>query len=182
MLLTTLLTYTYFKEIKPLIGNTDSLLGYSTSSVSYCHVTLVAVTAYYAIQTRNTVREMKRATEIQFLPSFISTFEAVSSGGSLTFNIKNIGRGPAAEIKTRLSVKENPATQEEQDIQLLEAMDTESTNILFNAGYILPPNVNWEHANKHYIDNQTTVSLKFDYKDILGGLKRTENSIDKLLS
>ena len=38
--------------------------------------------------------------------------------------------------------------------------------------------MNWEHANKHYIDNQTTVSLKFDYKDILGGLKQTENSID----
>jgi hypothetical protein len=59
---------------------------------------LVGVTIYYAIQTRNTVREMKRATESQFLPSLLVTFNGViGRSGKLRFYIRNIGRGPALQ-------------------------------------------------------------------------------------
>ena len=114
-----------------LVGNIDS------TALVIATIVLAVVTTYYAIQTRNTVKEMKRATEIQFLPCLIATFQNVSSGGSLTFRIHNVGRGSAIENKIKLSVKEIPTVNEEQDIQLLQTTDEKI--ILFNAGYTLSP-------------------------------------------
>ena len=147
-----------------LVRNTDLLVGYSTIGLFIVTTVLVLVTAYYAIQTRNTVKEMKRATEIQFLPSPIATFKGVSSGGCLTFRIYNVGRGPAIENKIKPSVQEIPTVNEEQDIQLLQT--TEDKIILFNAGYTLPPDVNSENTKEHYMNNQRTVILRLDYKNI----------------
>jgi hypothetical protein len=100
----------YFKEANSLVGNTDLLVRYSTMGLVVVTTLLVGVTAYYAYQTRNTVKEMKRATEIQFLSSLIARFVNVSSGSSLTFKINNVGREPAIKNKIKLSVKEIPCS------------------------------------------------------------------------
>jgi hypothetical protein len=50
------------------LSSADALIAYATVALVIVTIGLVAVTAYYAIQTRYTVREMKRSTESQFLP------------------------------------------------------------------------------------------------------------------
>jgi hypothetical protein len=105
--------------------NTNSFIG-PTIALVIATGLLVWATWFYAIQTkkivsetRNTVNEMKRATEVQFLSSLITTFN-LASGGDLSLYIKNIGRGPAKQIRARISIAGNVRREEEHNIQLIE--------------------------------------------------------------
>ncbi|MFY9871821.1 MAG: hypothetical protein WAK17_19080, partial [Candidatus Nitrosopolaris sp.] len=75
---------------------------------------------------------MKRATEVHFLPSLITTFNT-STDGDLSLNTKNIGRGPAKQIRVRISITGNVSRQEERNIPLIEPGQIEQYFI--DAGY-----------------------------------------------
>jgi hypothetical protein len=64
---------------------------------------LVLVTAYYAKQTRETVKEMKAARIEQARPYLIPTIEKLGAGGALP-RIINAGTGPALNVKVRMSL------------------------------------------------------------------------------
>jgi hypothetical protein len=166
-------------KAKASVGNTDLSLIYSTVALVVVTVGLVAVTAYYAIQTRNTVRELKKATEMQFFPSLIATFKSITTDGKLNFVIKNIGRGQAIRVKVKFSVKENPSEiEEEHHIQLLQPTDIDGQSIWFTAGNTTSRNVGWDEFNKYYMDNQRSVIVKLDYKDVLDKDYQKEQLID----
>ncbi|MFZ0513378.1 MAG: hypothetical protein WAM14_17355 [Candidatus Nitrosopolaris sp.] len=66
--------------------NTNYLV-WATIALAIATAILVYATLFYAIQTkkivnetRNTVEEMRKATEVQFLPSLIATFNPASEG------------------------------------------------------------------------------------------------------
>ena len=103
------------------LGSADSIIAYGTVALVIVTIGLVAVTAYYAVQTRHTVREMKRATESQFLPFVVITFKGISSAGNLNFVVKNIGRGAAVDIAIIFSLMEKPTLLENRSIELVES-------------------------------------------------------------
>jgi hypothetical protein len=74
-------------------------------------------TAMILGETRNTVKEMKRATEAQFAPWLFTTFNT-TTGRALTLTTRNIWSGSAKEIKIIISV--NGKKKEEDYIQLLQ--------------------------------------------------------------
>jgi hypothetical protein len=149
-------------------------LGAATIALVIVTAILVCATWYYAIQTkkilnetRNTVNEMKRATEVHFLPSLITTFNT-STDGDLSLNTKNIGRGPAKQIRVRISITGNVSRQEERNIPLIEPGQIEQYFI--DAGYHKSENTTGydkQEIYEYYKQHQTTLTIKLDYKDIL---------------
>jgi hypothetical protein len=71
-------------------------------------IILVAVTGYYAYQTRNTVKEMKKGNEMQFLPSLVVTYYTPvdTAGGirKIRFLVHNVGKGTALDVRINLSI------------------------------------------------------------------------------
>jgi hypothetical protein len=59
---------------------------------------LVVVTGYYALQTRQTVNEMRRARGVAVLPRLVASLYA--KGGGIGFvKVANVGPGPALDVK-----------------------------------------------------------------------------------
>jgi hypothetical protein len=161
-----------------MVDNAESSLFIPTVALAVSTAILVVVTAYYAKQTRNTVMEMKRATESQFLPRLIVTFNGViTRSGKLTFNIQNVGRGPALEIRMKISVNEKSTITEELNINVLEA----ASNIPFDfsAGFSPTSNIDaTQEAIEYYKKNQTAVNVALNYKDIFDNDYEKSHSID----
>lgn len=67
---------------------------------------LVLVTAYYAVQTRGTVNEMKAARSAQILPRLVPTL-AKLPGGQVFLRIINAGTGPAFNVDVNLFLHPN---------------------------------------------------------------------------
>ena len=110
---------------------------------------------------------MKRATEVHFLPSLITTFNT-STDGDFSLNTKNIGRGPAKQIRVRISITGNVSRQEERNIPLIEPGQIEQYFI--DAGYHKSENTTGydkQEIYEYYKQHQTTLTIKLDYKDIL---------------
>lgn len=74
-------------------------------------------TAMILDETRNTVKEMKRATEAQFVPWLFTTFN-ITTGRTLTLTTRNTWNGPAKKIKITISA--NGEKKQEDYIQLME--------------------------------------------------------------
>jgi hypothetical protein len=55
---------------------------------------------------------------------------------------------------------------------------TDEKIILFNAGYTLSPDVNSEETRKYYINNQRTIILRLDYKNIFDTSYHKELNFD----
>lgn len=154
-------------------ADNSNLLVYSTIGLVIVTGVLVGATWFYAIQTkkilnetRNTVNEMRRASDIQLLPSLIATFTTTSEG-NLSLNIKNIGRGVAKQIKVRFNISGNLNRSEEQDFQVLEA--GQITRFPLDAGYRKPPEIGYDPKQiyDYYKQHQTTISIRLNYRDIL---------------
>ncbi len=177
-----LITAAVVKEVPT--DNTNSLVGATIALVIVTGL-LVLATWFYALQTRrivtetrNTVNEVRRATEIQILPSLITTFNTASEG-SLSVYIdmyNNIGRGPAKQIRVRTSIVENINRTVEHDIQLIEPAQSE--HYFIDAGYSKPTGAIMSYPARqigydekkiydYYKQNQTTVVIKLEYRDIL---------------
>ena len=148
------------------LGSADSIIAYGTVALVIVTIGLVAVTAYYAVQTRHTVREMKRATESQFLPFVVITFKGISSAGNLNFVVKNIGRGAAVDIAIIFSLMEKPTLLENRSIELVESHQDSMvvTGITHSHEF---NDMNLDQIYEHYEMNQTTIIARINYKDIL---------------
>jgi hypothetical protein len=100
---TTILLVTAALTKQVFADNTNSLIA-PTIALVIATGLLVWATWFYAIQTkkivsetRNTVNEMRRATEVQFLPSLITTFNLASAGDLSLYR-----RGPAKQIRGKM--------------------------------------------------------------------------------
>jgi hypothetical protein len=152
----------------------DSLLAYGTIALAIATAVLVYFTYYYAKQTRNTVIEMKRNTESNFRPYLEPRLGGVISreaGLLITIIIRNVGKGPAMQIRTRISVNETPTImQDYYNIPTLEEK-TDHT-IKFNAGHqeslssqriLTAVDYMGSYSNAR---KTTTLNLEFNFKDI----------------
>ena len=157
--------------------DTDWLLVYATIALVGVTLGLVGVTSYYAIQTHYTVREMKRATESQFLPFVIATFKAISSAGNLNFVVKNLGKGAAVEITINFTLKDQSGKFENRSIELIESHQDK----MIDTGISRSPDFNSKNLDEiyeHYKEVQTTIITRIDYKDILNKNYTKEQSFD----
>jgi hypothetical protein len=135
----------------PLVVVTIALVGVTAG--------LVAVTAFYAVQTQRTVKEMKRGNEMQFLPSLVVTFNTFVdvSGGirKVRFFVQNVGRGAALDIRIKLSVKEKSVIPDNFQFPLLSVQ--EHKRLDFDAGFKSTSNI-----------DKTIVNVELNYKNIFG--------------
>ena len=92
-------------------------------------VVLVMVTAYYAWQTRTTNRRMAQANKLSVMPAIVMEKEFVGANQPNPWSaiIKNIGNGPAVNLKIEVS---NPTYTLEISKTVLPAGQTCSYKII----------------------------------------------------
>lgn len=78
--------------------NGDQLL---TLAIVLLTAALVAITAYYAYQTRQMVVEMKAARSVQILPRLVPTIEYIAPDAGL-IRFQNVGPGPALNVNVTM--------------------------------------------------------------------------------
>lgn len=80
----------------------DWAIFFEKYSITIFTAVLVIITAYYAWQTRKMVKEMENAKMYQFIPSLKIEPTSLFLGDSFDIEIKNIGLGPAKNIKGKI--------------------------------------------------------------------------------
>jgi heme/copper-type cytochrome/quinol oxidase subunit 2 len=162
-------------SLRRVISHQDSLLarGPATQPVSHeptgfvlwtvlPNLLLVLITAYYAWQTRATVKEMREARGTQVLPKLIPTFEI--AGPVVMFpRVVNIGPGSATEIDCKLKL-EPGGPEWPWRWSLLAPGDGQSFTPRGNHPDGTPFEPYTEQIKKHY----THLSLSGSYKDATG--------------
>jgi hypothetical protein len=74
-----------------------------TNAVLWLTAALVAITGYYAWQTRQIAREMERARGAQLLPRLALDMKRLGAGNAL-LRVTNAGPGPALNVDVQLSL------------------------------------------------------------------------------
>lgn len=123
---------------------------------------LVIITAYYAWQTRATVKEMREARGAQVLPKLVPTFEI--AGPVVMFpRVVNIGPGSATEIECTLKL-EPDGPEWPWRWALLASGAGQSFTPAGNHPDGTPFSPYTEQIKKHY----THLSLSASYRDATG--------------
>ena len=132
-------------------------------------IALVAVTAYYAVQTRHTVREMKKGNEMQFLPSLVVTYNTfVDAGGGIRkirFFVHNVGKGTALDVRLKLSINGKSVIPDNFQFPLLHVQDQKRFD--FDAGFKSASSI-----------DKTTVNVELNYKNIFGSDINESRSVE----
>lgn len=73
--------------------------------IEWLTLALVLITAFYAWQTQQTVREMKTSRRLSVLPDLRPDLHTSAVGNVATFSLTNTGQGPAIDVNVRLIYK-----------------------------------------------------------------------------
>ena len=131
---------------------------------------LVIVTAYYAVQTRKTVNEMKKATEAGFLPSLKVALGWIGPVNTQLV-VTNVGKGAAIGIKARFGVREFKNSERSWIWPMLMPGEHETMQIPVGPE-------NYETSMDFFKHNQSTLDLQAEYSDILGKSHSISHSLD----
>lgn len=148
-----------------IAANDSSFLNYMTF---FSTISLVLITAYYALQTKKTVDVMEKTRISQFTPAFKIVPKILYYGGEFGLEITNIGVGTAKNIKGKLKLI---STGEETDIFYPSLYSRESL-VLRQPFKNVKLNADTSKDNK--------VELSVMYEDIAGNTYETNElfSID----
>jgi len=126
-------------------------------------VVLVVINAYYAWQTRQTIREMERARKIEFIPHVRA--ELIWLGPiDLALKVTNFGRGPATNIKAEIVfLPSNEKRIWEESV----FSPNESIRIFLPEGNI-----------DKVCEKSAKITLKGEYQDIFGQTFKLDDLID----
>lgn len=73
--------------------------------IEWLTLALVLITGYYAWQTQQTVREMKKSRRLSVLPDLRADLHTSRSDDIATFSVTNTGQGPAIDVNVKLIYK-----------------------------------------------------------------------------
>lgn len=119
---------------------------------------LTAITGYYALQTRNSVKALEESTKAQFRPSL--DIEVYVENLQVYFKIVNSGKGSANAIQASFLVEELPGSEKTWESNLL--LPEESV------GFFIPTSSTPERWDMgHFKNNQTTLKMEWKCNDIL---------------
>ena len=66
--------------------------------IAFATIALVGITGYYAFQTRQTTKAIKKSSELSIMPHLKGSV-GILGVGNVTLRISNVGGGPASNIK-----------------------------------------------------------------------------------
>lgn len=131
---------------------------------------LVIVTAYYAIQTRKTVDEMRKATEAQFLPSLKVALGDIGPVHTELL-VTNAGKGAAIGIKAKFRIRELNDSERSWTWPMLVPGGSETLAIPVGPE-------KYESSIDFFKGTQSTLDLQAEYSDILGKPHIVSHSLD----
>jgi len=131
---------------------------------------LVIVTAYYAVQTRKTVNEMKKATEAEFLPSLKIALGWIGPMNTQLV-VTNVGKGAAIGIKARFGVREFKNSERSWIWPMLMPGEQETMQVPVGPE-------KYETSMDFFKGTQSTLDLQAEYSDILGKSYSVSYSLD----
>ena len=133
-------------------------------------IVLVIVTAYYAKQTKNTVKVLEKTAELSIRPYLKGTFEPMGPvAGNLS--IKNVGNGPANKIELSYWVDGKDDTKRNWVKPLMMPDEKEE--------FFIPKNkTDTEQLMDYFKNNQTEVKIVGKYFDVLEKEYQINDSID----
>jgi hypothetical protein len=123
---------------------------------------LAGITGYYAWQTKKSVIALEESTKAQFKP-FLKGELAQMGPDSLDLQIINIGKGAAEEIIVNFRTIEFEGSQRTYTTELLQP--NEHQRFFISTGEHVDA-VQWNF--NFFRDNQTTIELNWQCRDILG--------------
>jgi hypothetical protein len=132
---------------------------------------LVVITAYYALQTRQTVEEMRRARGIAVLPRLVISIKVLGAGNGWP-QITNVGPGAAIDVDARMTLE--PSGPDVPWQSHVIAPD--------EAHELFVPNADKPGQTFYRIDELTSrwthLHLVATYRDALGGIHRTDERVE----
>jgi uncharacterized protein Yka (UPF0111/DUF47 family) len=157
--------------VQIFVNGIEQLFGiYGNDVLVLVTAILVGVTAFYALQTKRTVASMEKSNAYQFLPHVKSSLVELGPM-DLELQISNVGKGPAKEVNVNFYLKEAPNIKKQWNQPLLVPNDFRK--------FLIPKNVNEVETHIDYFkNNQTTLIIKSDYRDVLGYSHMNEEVID----
>lgn len=142
----------------------------STIVLAVATIALVAITGYYAKQTKNTVSVLKRTAELSVRPYLKGSFQQIGPvAGDL--KIQNIGNGPANKIELSYWIEGKDETKRSWTKPLLMPNESDEFFIMKN---------DKEHVLDivYFENDQTTIKIYGKYSDILNNEYTIDDSID----
>lgn len=139
----------------PAIDNTNWFLVIVTAI-------LAAITWYYAKQAKNSIIALEESTIAQFKP-FLKGSIAQIGPASLELQITNIGKGAAEEITVTFRTIEFEDSQRTWTTELLQPNEHQRFFKSIGAGVDTA-----QSSFNFFRDNQTTIELHWQCRDILG--------------
>lgn len=155
----------------------------SSYVIAFATIILVIVTAYYALQTKNTVQAVKDSAEISLRP-FLKGSMRSRSPGSLRLQIENMGKGPANNVQIEYR------TESASSIPISNPTPSilDNSPRIWSAEVIMPneierffltgPNKNIVYSFDYFHDSPTTIFITGSYSDILGNTYFINQQID----
>jgi hypothetical protein len=131
---------------------------------------LVCVTAYYAIQTGKTVKEMKKAREAEFLPHLKLSIVFLGPVNIL-IKIVNVGRGPAMNVKVKHWLEGLKNAERSWNVPLLMPSQYEEFRIPTGKD-------SYETSAKFFKKERRKLGMEAVCTDILGNQKEFKDVVD----
>ena len=125
-------------------------------------VILAFATVYQAWQTGTTVREMREGREQEYRPSIRAYLIPIEVKRALlpALRVMNVGRGPALDVKLKITLKKNGNIVKEKPFEKEVMTSLECEDV------VAYPTGLWHIANKI-----STIDVSGTYKDINGRVK-----------
>lgn len=150
-------------------ASTDTIVAF-TIVLAVATLALVGVTYFYARQTKEMVKVLKRSNEIQFLPH-IKINLVHPYPGYIIMHLTNSGRGSANDVKVTFKIKEITNFQKNWTRALVVPGDKIS--------FELPKNeTEYEVSIKYFQKNQITLIMDATYADTFGIPLESHENID----
>lgn len=138
--------------------------------LAFATILLVAVTGYYAIQTRRTVQQMKKSTEAEFLPHLRMSV-GFGEGPLIELFVTNVGKAAAVGVQATFRIEELEDSIRSWTSPLL--VSGESVRFPIPVG-----KDKYEYTVRFFEQQQSTLLFQASYSDIFGEPYTVSDSFD----
>ena len=127
--------------------------------LTFITISLVLVTAYYAIQTRKTVKILEYSAKLSIKP--IVKFYVVNFFSEhLDLEIRNLGNGPALKLKTSYVVRSVSNSKKEWSTEIFAPKEKERFLIRIEGKVQSSPS--------YFKNHETIIDTRIEYEDMEG--------------
>lgn len=142
----------------------------SGAVIAFATIALVGITGYYAFQTRQTTKAIKKSSELSIRPHMKGSVNVLGIG-SVVMHISNVGTGPANNVKLEYWRDTKPNLKQKWGRPFLMPKDGDDIFIQDENGETLL-------KMDYFKNNNYVIVLKGEYEDNLGNKYEIDDSID----